>query len=72
MQLYFFRFKVKLTPGNGKRGKASKTALQMFLQDKKCSPREKDLLKAVKDETLARNIPGKVKISAPQLLRIKK
>lgn len=44
----------------------------MFLKDKACSNREKDLLKAVKDEVLARNIPGKVKISAPQLLKIKK
>lgn len=44
----------------------------MFLKDKACSSREKDLLKSVKDEVLARNIPGKVKISAPQLLKVKK
>lgn len=62
------RFKVKLTPGTGKRGKAAKTAVAMFLKDKTCTSREKDLLKSVKDEVLARNIPGKVKISAPQLL----
>jgi NFACT protein C-terminal domain len=60
---------VKLTPGSGKRGRAAKIALQMFLKEKGCTPREKDLLKAVKDETLARNIPGKVKLSAPQLHR---
>lgn len=64
-----FRFKVKLTPGTARRGKASKTALAIFMKDKTCSPREKDLLKGVKDEVLARNIPGKVKISAPQLAR---
>jgi len=63
---------VKLTPGTGKRGKASKTAVAMFLKDKACTSREKDLFKAVKDEVLARNIPGKVKISAPQLLKVKK
>ncbi|XP_058465012.1 ribosome quality control complex subunit NEMF homolog [Malaya genurostris] len=67
-----YKFKVKLTPGTGKRGKASKTALQIFLKDKHCTSREKDLLKAVKDETLARNIPGKVKLSAPQLQKVKK
>lgn len=39
------------------------------MKDKTCSAREKDLLKGVKDEVLARNIPGKVKISAPQLTR---
>jgi hypothetical protein len=42
------------------------------MKDKSCSQREKDLLKSVKDEVLARNIPGKVKISAPQLLKLKK
>lgn len=67
-----FRFKVKLTPGTGKRGKASKTAVAIFQKDKACTSRENDLLKAVKDETLARNIPGKVKISAPQLMKVKK
>ncbi|XP_039446062.1 ribosome quality control complex subunit NEMF homolog [Culex pipiens pallens] len=70
--LHSYKFKVKLTPGTGKRGKASKTALQIFLKDKQCSHREKDLLKAVKDETLARNIPGKVKLSAPQMQKVKK
>lgn len=29
--------------------------------------REKDLLKSVKDEAFARNLPGKVKVSAPHL-----
>lgn len=66
-----FRFKVKLTPGTGKRGRASKTAVAMFMKDKACTGREKDLFKSVKDEVLARNIPGKVKISAPQQLLMK-
>lgn len=57
-----------MTPGSGKRGKAAKTAVQIFLKDKSCANREKDLIKSVKDEVLARNIPGKVKLSAPQLL----
>lgn len=68
----YFRFKVKLTPGIGKRGKAAKTAIAVFLRDKEISAREKDLLKAIKDETIARNIPGKVKISAPQIQKLKK
>lgn len=67
-----FRFKVKLTPGSGKRGKAAKTALEIFVRDKTCSQHEKDLLRAVKDETLARNIPGKVKLSAPHMHKVKK
>lgn len=63
---------MKLTPGTGKRGKAAKTAVAMFLKDRFVTPREKDLMKAVKDEQLARNLPGKVKLSAPKLQTLKK
>jgi len=66
-----YKYKVKLTPGTGKRGKACKTALAMFLGDKGTAQREKDLLKSVKDQDLARNLPGKVKLSAPHLQKVK-
>lgn len=56
-----------MTPGTGRRGKAAKTAMMMFLKDKTCTNREKDLLKGVKDETIARNIPGKVKMQMNKL-----
>ena len=48
-------------------GKAAKTALNLFLHDRTTSALEKDLMKAVKDVDLSRNIPGKVKLSAPHL-----
>ncbi|XP_013097254.2 ribosome quality control complex subunit NEMF homolog [Stomoxys calcitrans] len=67
-----YKYKVKITPGTGKRGRAAKTALTMFSKDKMCTNREKDLLKSIKEEALARNIPGKVKLSAPQLQKFKK
>ncbi|CAG9835026.1 unnamed protein product [Diabrotica balteata] len=67
-----YKFKVKLTPGTAKRGKAARTAVAMFLKDRSITQREKDILKAVKDEQLARNIPGKVKLSAPKLQNLKK
>jgi hypothetical protein len=66
-----YKYKIKLTPGTGKRGKATKTALHMFMQDKGATQREKDLFKSVKDQDLARNLPGKVKLSAPQLTKLK-
>ena len=66
-----YKFKVKVTPGTGKRGKATKTALNMFITDKGTVQREKDLLKSVKDQDLARNLPGKVKLSAPHLQKSK-
>jgi hypothetical protein len=67
-----YRFKVKLTPGTGKRGKAAKTAINMFLRERTTTAREKDLIRSVKDENLARNLPGKVKLSAPQLQKLRK
>ncbi|KAL5284694.1 NEMF family protein [Megaselia abdita] len=67
-----YQFKIKLTPGTGKRGKAAKTAVVMFSKEKSCTPRERDLLKGIKEDQLARNIPGKVKLSAPQLQKFKK
>ncbi|XP_034664427.1 nuclear export mediator factor NEMF homolog [Drosophila subobscura] len=67
-----YKFKVKLTPGTGKRGKAAKLALNIFAKEKTCNNRERDLLKSIKEESLARNIPGKVKVSAPQLQKMKK
>ncbi|XP_037946929.1 nuclear export mediator factor NEMF homolog [Teleopsis dalmanni] len=67
-----YKYKVKLTPGTGKRGRAAKTSLTMFSKEKSCTIREKDLLKSIREEALARNIPGKVKLSAPQLQKFKK
>lgn len=67
-----YKFKVKLTPGTGKRGKAAKTAINMFVRERTTTAREKDLIRSVKDENLARNLPGKVKLSAPQLQKLRK
>ncbi|XP_059815277.1 ribosome quality control complex subunit NEMF-like isoform X2 [Hypanus sabinus] len=67
-----FKYKVKLTPGTQKKGKAAKTALHNFLHSKEALQREKDLLRSVKETDLSRNIPGKVKVSAPNLLANKR
>ncbi|XP_013772570.1 nuclear export mediator factor NEMF-like [Limulus polyphemus] len=58
-----YKFKVKVLPGTAKRGKAAKTALHSFLQDK-ITARDRDLLKSVKDQDISRNLPGKVKLVA--------
>lgn len=63
---------MKLTPGPEKRGKAAKKALHLFMSDKQCSLREKDLLKSIKDDVMARNIPGKVKLATSQFQKYKK
>ncbi|XP_049595496.1 ribosome quality control complex subunit NEMF [Syngnathus scovelli] len=66
------KHKVKLTPGAQKKGKAARTALLSFMKAKETSVREKDLLRSVKDADLSRNMPGKVKVSAPNLLAAKR
>ena len=66
-----YKYKVKVTPGTAKRGKAAKTTLSVFMADRAASGREKDLLKSLKDQDVSRNLPGKVKISAPQLQKSK-
>uniref|UniRef100_F6UR27 Ribosome quality control complex subunit NEMF n=1 Tax=Ornithorhynchus anatinus TaxID=9258 RepID=F6UR27_ORNAN len=67
-----YKYKVKLTPGTQKKGKAAKVALNNFMHSKDATTREKDLFRSVKDTDLSRNIPGKVKVSAPNLLNLKK
>ncbi|KAM4724268.1 ribosome quality control complex subunit NEMF isoform 2-T2 [Anableps anableps] len=67
-----YKHKVKLTPGSQKKGKAARTALLSFIKAKDASSREKDLFRSVKDADLSRNMPGKVKVSAPNLLAAKK
>ncbi|XP_005099828.1 nuclear export mediator factor Nemf [Aplysia californica] len=67
-----YKYKVKLMPGSTKKGKAVKTALNMFVHEKSASPREKDLLKIQKDVDLSRNVPGKVKVAAPNLHKNKR
>ncbi|XP_031703122.1 ribosome quality control complex subunit NEMF [Anarrhichthys ocellatus] len=67
-----YKHKVKLTPGSQKKGKAARTAVFSFMKARDASTREKDLFRSVKDTDLSRNIPGKVKVSAPNLLAVKK
>ncbi|RUS85379.1 hypothetical protein EGW08_006864 [Elysia chlorotica] len=67
-----YKYKVKLMPGSTKKGKAVKTALNMFVHEKTATIREKDLLKIQKDVDLSRNVPGKVKVAAPNLHKNKR
>lgn len=66
------KFRVKVLPGTNKRGRSAKTALQLFLNDKKLTQRERDLLKSIKDLDIARNLPPKIKITAQHLQQVKR
>jgi len=62
-----YKFKVKLTPGNVKRGKAAKTALSVFGHIGTSSV-EKDLIKCVPETEITGQLMGAVKISTPGLM----
>ncbi|KAN0024141.1 hypothetical protein ACTFIV_008539 [Dictyostelium citrinum] len=67
-----YKFKVKLTPGHLKRGKAAKQAAQVILQNPQLTKREKELIKHVKDEDLTSNMLADVRLHAPNLLQAQK
>ena len=61
------KFRVKLIPGATKKGKACKTIIDLFSRDKNALMQEKNVFKSLKDVDMTTNIPGKVKVSAPNL-----
>ncbi|KAL3102029.1 hypothetical protein niasHS_003438 [Heterodera schachtii] len=69
-----FKFKVKLTPGMFKRGKAVKQALELFNRDKSLSQAEVTLLKSLTGEIerVTQLLPSKVRVSAPAMNVIKR
>lgn len=66
-----YKYKVKIIPGSSRRGKAAKTALQIFMHEKTATQREKDLLRSVKDQDISRNLPGKIKMSTASFKKVK-
>ncbi|KAJ1969600.1 hypothetical protein H4R35_006096 [Dimargaris xerosporica] len=81
-----YKYRVKLTPGNLKKGKACKAALAVFLnasgqssssnvnsqQADAIAAREKELMKSVPDTDLIAHMLPKTKVSAPNLESVKK
>jgi len=72
----YYKYRVKLTPGPQKKGKAAHQALEVFVRDREATPREVELLKAIPDNDLIASIMGDVKVSKPgiqaTLLKAKK
>ena len=61
-----FKYRVKLTPGVGKKGKACKQAIEMFCSNGQTSV-EKNLMKGLSDPEMVAIMIGDVKLSAPGL-----
>ena len=67
-----YKYRVKLTPGPTKKGKACKQAMHLFVTAQNCSLVEKGVLKHITDnECVAACLPN-VKLSAPGLAKVKK
>lgn len=69
--LQTYKYRVKITPGTAKKGKAAKTAMSLFLHTADATNREKELMKACTDPELVAAIVGNAKITAPGLTQLK-
>ncbi|CAA2988533.1 nuclear export mediator factor NEMF [Olea europaea subsp. europaea] len=66
-----YKYRVKIIPGTLKKGKAAKTAINLFNHIPEATGREKELMKAFTDPELVAAIIGNVKISAAGLTQLK-
>jgi hypothetical protein len=65
-----FKYRVKITPGTLKKGKAAQLAVSVFLKQQEATPQEKELIKAVPDGELTGVLIPNVKLSTPGLASI--
>ena len=67
-----YKYKVKVTPGSDKCGKAVKTAMLVFSKIGDPRSKEAQYVKAVPDTESTRAMPGNVKVSAAGLEKASK
>ena len=70
--MQFFKYRVKLTPGSTKRGRAVKTAVEVFSRLPSCESREKELIRQCADPLNIAMMRSAVKLTAPGLGKIQK
>lgn len=68
--LQTYKYRVKITPGTAKKGKAAKTAMNLFSHMPEATNREKELMKACTDPELVAAIIGNVKVTAAGLTQL--
>lgn len=66
-----YKYHVKIIPGTAKKGKAAKTAMNLFSHMPEATNREKELMKACTDPELVAAIIGNVKVTAAGLTQLK-
>jgi len=62
-----FKYKVKITPGSTKKGKAIKETVQFFQHLQDATPQEKNLIKICPENEISQQIISSLKISTPGL-----
>ncbi|KAG2182712.1 hypothetical protein INT44_005692 [Umbelopsis vinacea] len=67
-----YKYKVKLVPGSGKKGKAVKQVEALFLGHHEATDREKELIKSVPDMESIGTMMSKVKVLSPNMEADKK
>lgn len=68
--LQSYKYRVKLVPGPVKKGKAAKTAMNLFSHMPEAINREKELMKACTEAELVAGIIGNVKVTAAGLTQM--
>ncbi|KAL0022374.1 hypothetical protein WJX77_005710 [Trebouxia sp. C0004] len=66
-----YKYKLKLTPGTQRKGKAARQAVELLSRQADAPVREKDFIKAVPDMDMINAFVGTVKLSMPGLVKIK-
>ncbi|CAK9328903.1 unnamed protein product [Citrullus colocynthis] len=66
-----YKYHVKIVPGSLKKGKAAKTALNLFTHMPEATIREKELIKACTDPELVAAIIGNARVTAAGLTQLK-
>lgn len=62
-----YKYRVKLVPGTGKKGKIAQQALALFVKHDHASPAEVDLIKLIPSQDIMNILLANVKLTAPGL-----
>lgn len=66
-----YKYKIKLQPGNMKKGKILKSAIEIMVAQPDCTEKERELIKSLPDNVAILQVLGNCKIQAPGYLKIK-
>eukprot|EP01023_Acetabularia_acetabulum_P060594 TRINITY_DN7284_c0_g1_i13.p3 TRINITY_DN7284_c0_g1~~TRINITY_DN7284_c0_g1_i13.p3 ORF type:complete len:276 (+),score=57.89 TRINITY_DN7284_c0_g1_i13:817-1644(+) len=66
-----YKYKIKVQPGNQKKGKAAREAVEVLLRGTEVLDREREVIKAVGENELTTTLVPSVKLSLPGLTKLK-